>query len=380
MAIALTVGLSLPAGAGAATAAQAVANLNAQRSANGIPAGITENASASADCAAHNNYERENGGILTHTETMGAPGYTTGGAEAGQTSVLAADTNWNTTNPWESAPIHLSQLLDPYLQSMGVNDANGFVCATTLPPEAGFRIGPATPTAYTYPGNGQKNWPTSEKAYEAPFTPGDLLGLPQPRVTGPYLFLLFAGPWGGFSASVTISSATLKGPSGTVPIKVADGTTPTQSGDPPLSAYIGSTAMLIPDSPLAAGATYTAQATGTASTGGGGPSWPVSSRFSFTTAVSAASLRAQSHVGLGKATRKHKTLRFKLTASGAYVGVRAKVQVKVSGKVVHRSTVKLSASRTITAKNHKHTQVVVTVPAFTVDGVKFAARRLTGKG
>jgi hypothetical protein len=373
--------LLAPSGAAAATAAQAIANLNAQRTTNGIPAGITETPSASADCAEHNNYERMNGGVLTHTETMSAPGYTTGGAEAGSTSVLAGDSNWNTANPWESAPIHLSQLLDPYLQSMGVDDSNGFVCATTLPPEAGFRIGPAQPTAYSYPGNGQKNWPTQEKAFEAPFTPGDLVGLPQPRVTGPYLFFLFAGPWGGFSATVTLSSASLTGPSGPVAIKTADGGTSTGSGGLNLGAYIGSTAMVIPVSPLAAGATYTAKATGTASEGGSF-SWPVSGRFSFTTQISAAALRAESHVSLGKASRKHNHLSFKLTATGAYVGIKAHLQVKIGGKVVRNSTVKLSAKHTITVtvKHHKHAKVTVSVPAFTVGGVPFAAIRRQRSG
>jgi hypothetical protein len=359
-----------PAPAAAATAIQAIANLNAQRAANGIPAGITENPSSSAGCAAHDNYERMNGGALTHSETPGNPGYTTAGDQAAGDSVLAEGTDWDTANPWQTAPIHLAQLLDPYLDEMGVDDSDGFVCATTLAPDAGFRAGPASIAGYSYPGDGQVNWPAAETAAEGPFTPGDLVGLPQPAMTGPYLFVLFAGPWPAFTAPVTLSSATLTGPGGPVAVKTVDGTTPTPAGIP-LGDYIGSEAMLIPPAPLTAGATYTAQANGTVTYDG--TTQPVSERFSFTTAISPMALRAESRLTLSRPRRRRSTLSFTLSATGAYLGRRAQVHVRVGRRIVRAWKTRVSAKSTITLNHSKHATVSITVASFTTDAVRFRA-------
>lgn len=382
-----------PGGAAAATPAQAIANLNAQRAANGIPAGITENPTASQDCAAHNNYERENGGELTHSEDPSKPGYTDAGNDAAGHSVLASGENWDTANPWETAPIHLAQLLDPYLASMGVDDSDGFVCATTLPDgaghEAGFRSGPPTVTGYSYPGNGTSGWPTSETAAEGPFTPGDLVGLPQPATTGPYLYVLFAGPWPGYSGVyVKINSAVLTGPQGAVPVKTVDGNTSTGTPNP-LGDYIGSSAMVIPTVALRAGTTYTAQVNGSVNYNG---TQPVSERFSFTTAgvgpggpsspkspgpgSPSKSGSGQSHLRLSKGHRHHGVLTFTLTATGAYRGRRARVTIKADGKVLRSSKSKLRGKTTIGIADTRHATVLVTVKAFTAGGVHFAKKTL----
>jgi hypothetical protein len=362
-------------GASAATPAQAIANLNAQRAENGIPAGITERPPASQDCAAHNNYERENGGELTHQEDPSKPGYTAGGADAGAHSVLASGQNWDTTNPWETAPIHLAQLLDPYLASMGVDDSGGFACATTLPDEAVFRGPFPAITGYSYPGNGTTGWPTSETASEGPFTPGDLVGLPQPTTTGPYLYVLFGGPWPGYSGVyVKIDSATLAGPQGAVPLKAVDGTTQTPTnGGIPLGDYIGSSATVIPNVALQAGTTYTAQVNGSVNFNG---TQPVSERFSFTTAGAPSSSPARGHLRLSKGHRHHGVLTFTLTATGAYRGRRARITIKTGGRVVRSSKSKLRGQTTIGIADVRHATVVVTVKAFTAGGVHFKKKTL----
>jgi hypothetical protein len=85
-----------------------LALLNQERAAWGLPAGIIENPTWSADCAAHDSYERENGGALTHPEQSGNPGYSTGGAFAGANSILGEGATWSALdNPFENAPIHL---------------------------------------------------------------------------------------------------------------------------------------------------------------------------------------------------------------------------------------------------------------------------------
>src|ERR1035437_1798752 len=60
LALAFLLVSSLPSTAQAISSQQAIAVFNAERAANGIPAGITENPTWSADCAAHNNYEQIN--------------------------------------------------------------------------------------------------------------------------------------------------------------------------------------------------------------------------------------------------------------------------------------------------------------------------------
>jgi hypothetical protein len=243
--------------ASAATAQQTIAELNAERSANGIPAGITENPTWSDDCAAHDNYMALNH-TLTHTEAPGKPGYTSGGAFAGANAVLIEGASWDTGDPYESAPLHLDQLLAPRLAVTGSADAHGFSCTITFPGLT--RPDPPALTVYTDPGNGTTTTP-SEVAREEPFTPGDLVGLPQPAVTGPYLTVLVDAPGQSpIDDPATLSDATVTGPKGPVAVKTVDGDTPVPSGGvQTLAAYIPPGGFIIPVSPLLAASTYHAR-------------------------------------------------------------------------------------------------------------------------
>jgi hypothetical protein len=195
---------------------------------------------------------------------------------------VGAGVGWSQGDPFDSAPLHLAGLLNPYLSAIGADVSHGFTCVTTLPPDAHFRHGPAIPVGYSYPGNGQTGWPVSEQAREGPFTPGDFLGLPQPRKTGPYLMAFFEGPWQVFGADVFVTSASVTSPRGKVQIKIADASVKIPGSRLTLGAYMGSTAMLIPVKPLATGTTYSVQVRGTVKACCG-QRWQVSERFSFTT-------------------------------------------------------------------------------------------------
>ena len=70
---------------------------------------------------------------LTHDEVKGNPGYSDGGAYAGRERRPQPGANWDHGNPYESAPIHLDQLLAPRLQWIGTADADGYSCTTTFP-------------------------------------------------------------------------------------------------------------------------------------------------------------------------------------------------------------------------------------------------------
>jgi hypothetical protein len=242
--------------AGAATAATTLATLNAQRAANGLPAGIVEDPALSSGCAAHDLYMSENGG-LTHVEQAGHPGYTVSGANAGQNAVLSQGAGWDTGNPYETAPLHLDQLLAPRLQVVGTADADGFSCTTTFP--GWTRADPATTTIYTYPGPGATIYP-SEVASELPFTPGQLVGLSSAAQTGPYLIVLADAPGQSpLGNTATLSHATLTGPHGRVAVATVDGSTPATGGSvPTLAAYLSPGGFIIPVHPLAPASTYDA--------------------------------------------------------------------------------------------------------------------------
>jgi hypothetical protein len=243
-----------PGGAGAAGAAGTIAELNAQRGANGIPAGITEDPILSADCADHDHYMAVNH-MLTHFEIPGTPGYTTGGDYAGRNAVLAQGADWTNGNPYEHAPLHLDQLLAPRLSVLGSTDAEGFSCTTTFP--GWTRPDPVALTVYSYPGPGATIYP-SEVARELPWTPGQLVGIPQPVRTGPNIVVLVDAP--GQSPKInpaTLTNATLTGPSGPVEVKTVDGTTAIPGGST-LGQYISPGGFIIPVNPLAPGTTYEA--------------------------------------------------------------------------------------------------------------------------
>jgi hypothetical protein len=247
--LALAALLTPAAAARAATGEEAVARLNAQRAAHGIPAGISHNPEWSRWCALHNEYQRLNGGNLTHYEEPGKPGYTPEGAEAGMNSVLSQGDDWNSINPWETAPIHLHQTLAPRLDAMGVDDSGGYVCATTL--LSRNRPAPAENAVYVYPGPGTTHR-SAETAAELPYTPGQRVGIAAGTETGPYIYVSVDGPQLTEFSQARIVSASLTGPDGAVELRTVDNHTDGLEG------YLPAGGELIPLNPLRPRSTYTA--------------------------------------------------------------------------------------------------------------------------
>ena len=255
--LAIALALCVSPAAGAVTPGQAISWLDAQRAANGIPAGIAEDTEWNEGCRLHMAwYAKNRTASNPHIETPGTPGYTTTGAFAGAHAVLAFGVDWarssaypwRASDPWESAPIHLMQLLAPELSVSGFSP----VCMIT---SGGYqRIPPAEPELLTYPGNGTRFIYATEQADEWPFTPAPFVGLRQGATTGPYLFVL---GWGTGNGRLT--SASLKGPKGPLQVRTVDNSTTGPLGD--LGSYMPPGGMLIPVKPLTPASTYTATAT-----------------------------------------------------------------------------------------------------------------------
>jgi hypothetical protein len=260
---------AVPAGTAAQNTARDLSYLNAERAALGLPSGIVENPRWAVECAAHNRYLLDNH-LLQHPENPSQPGASPGGAWAGLSAVLSEGARWiGHRNPWENAPIHLDQLFSPSLSVIGIDDSNGYVCATTWP--GMLRPAVTTDTIFTYPGNRARGVPTSEVANENPFVPGQFVGIPPGRTAGRELFVYLnkAGELG--QAPVTIKSVTLSGSSGPVAVRSV-GTTTKEIG-PYLAGGI-----LLPVKPLTAGTSYTVSVTVADGTG------KLSHAWSFTTA------------------------------------------------------------------------------------------------
>jgi len=245
--LALAVAGAAVAGSGAAPGT-ILAALNSQRTANGIPGRVRENAAWSERCAKHIAYMGTTG-TFAHSEDPSSPAYTADGNWAGENSVLAQGSSWPTGDPFASAPIHLIQLLSPELRQVGIEASSGFVCVTTWPgyTAAGWK----TPTVFTVPGNGTGGVPVAETADELPFVPGDVVGLPRGTTTGFNIMVFAEGvrdPW-----HLRITAASLTGPHGPVAVRTVDRTTAT------VGPYLPSgSGFIIPVAPLEAGATYTA--------------------------------------------------------------------------------------------------------------------------
>lgn len=247
--------LPQPSGVAAHDAQRYVDLLNEERARWGLPGGISLNTTWADGCAAHDNYLALNN-VLQHPESPSAKGYSAVGNWAGTHAILSEGSGWTAAaNPWEDAPYHLAQLMQPDIVTTGIDGSSGYFCMTTWPGMLGH-VSPVG-TVYTYPGDGTTDFPPAENAREIPGVPGDTVGLPQGTLAGRELFVYqdvppeASGCTGGCNGVYTpaLQSASLAGPDGPVAIKVVDA-----GGFSPAD-------IIIPVKPLAANTRYTATVT-----------------------------------------------------------------------------------------------------------------------
>jgi len=314
--------------AAAGTPAQDLAWLNAKRVTNDIPGGIVQSPDWSAKCAQHVNYMRATG-TVTHPEDPSSPAWSEGGNWAGTHSVLASTMPWTESAfIWETAPLHLAQLLAPQLSQVGIADDGQFVCVTTWP--GYLRTAPDTDTVVTYPGNGSTIY-ASEQSEEWPTTPAEALGLANP--TGPHLYVYAWGP--ASVAGITpngqplaIRSATLRGPRGPVALRWADAATPEIGQYLPTASGI-----LIPEHPLEERAPYVATVTFTDG---------LTHTWGFTTQATPPALVARSvrvSAARASANRLRLTIRGRIVDHASGTGLNGvSVSLNVTGRTVTTTT------------------------------------------
>ncbi len=242
---------SVPRGTTARNSMRDLAWLNKERKKNGLPGGIVLNRRWSVDCAAHDAYEHRHN-TETHVETPGKPGYSPGGAWAGENSLIAPYGWKKNANPWEPAPLHLAALYAPSMTVVGIDDSRyGWVCTTAW---VGMLKTFASDTVSTYPGNGVRGVEPGEDAHEDPFVPGQFVGIPEGTLAGRELFVYLnrAGQVG--QAQVKFVSASLSTRKEKVKIKTVDNSTPT------VGPYLAG-GIIIPVKPLTPYTKYTARVT-----------------------------------------------------------------------------------------------------------------------
>jgi hypothetical protein len=246
------------------TAAQAVAYLNAQREASGIPGGLVEEPRLSEGCEQYTNTYVPVQGQYPHTEIPGQPGYTELGSEAASSSDLSPSTaGWSSTvNPWTGAPLHLSALFDPAATTAWYGERSGPFTVTkgenVCMGASGTRQLPE-PSAYSLPGTGSVNVPFAERSAESPYTPAEAVGLHSEAHLGP-TFILWPGGFAGAPSAVSLQA--VGGP--VVPIRVATPETPSPTPKSwpfavasTLGDYSQGASFVVPVHPLAASTAYT---------------------------------------------------------------------------------------------------------------------------
>ncbi len=267
----------------AVSAPQAIAYLDEQRERNGIPGKLNEDAALSQGCHDYTNLYHGAPGQFPHEERPTQPGYTPLGAEAAEQSDLAGffwSPSWTAeSNPWwipnfppgrsvgtakgviaysEVAPLHMTSLFDPAATTAWYGESDekgggGGACMGT----SGTRTF-ASPSFFSFPGNGATHVPTWNIPSEIPWTPQMALGIPQEQPTGTNFIL-----WPEATDAVP-SSASLVGPAGrSFPVSLVLPSTPTPaSGDPQwtqefVGELSGGASFAVPTKPLNPNASYT---------------------------------------------------------------------------------------------------------------------------
>jgi hypothetical protein len=243
--------------------AAAIAFLNEQRQANGIPSITTDDQRfASAWCP-----DEDNG---------------PSGGEAARILSGGAESWGPDVSPWDFAPLHQGVEYDPLLRTAGDVNVGDIACMGL----GGEEPAPTTPASYVYLGDeGPRNVPREiDVAGEGPFAPQQLIGIPQGTPTGPqpifYVYgigVVHAGTW----SLSTAAGAPVQG------VKIVDSAAATTAGHP---GYFPERGWMIPP-PLKPGTAYNGQVKWVGEQG------ELTQTFAFTTAIATNLIGIGYHLG-----------------------------------------------------------------------------------
>lgn len=225
-------------------APQAIALLNQQRAANGIPGDLVEEPRLSAGCLSWATVYRPAKGQYPHEELSSQPGYTAEGNEAAGSSDLSGEPGSKFTvgalwgplfNPWSGAALHEATLMDPAATTAWYGASLGAACMG-----ASGALPLTTPAFYSVPGPGAANVPIAENTGELPFSPQEAVGLGDEPYLAPAIPL-----WAEDMLGAKLQSASLVTSAGaTAPTSLVTPETPTPeapSGFPSVGTFGGYT-------------------------------------------------------------------------------------------------------------------------------------------
>ncbi len=197
-----------PTAAAGITAEQAIAEFNQWRTGHGLHP-VALDPGGSEGCRLHNAYLQLNGyshlNGAAHYEDPGLPGYTPHGATAGAGSNLTNGERGPLS--WLPFIYHRRALMNPRARVAWFDASSGFSCMGTA--DDGTAVGPATPTFYTWPADGERD--------VAAFGPGPRQEWPDPydhlpqgttRI-GSVLSAVMDAPGPAPGATVQVTSASL---------------------------------------------------------------------------------------------------------------------------------------------------------------------------
>lgn len=297
---------ALASGSAPPTPAQGLADLNAWRAADGLPAVVDTVPALDDACHLHDEYERTNG-LITHYEDPNAPGYTAAGADAGLNSILA-ESDLLPEAAWGMAPYHRAAALQPRLRHIGFDSLDSSTpFGTCMYVKGSQAIDDSATTStlrlYPWPADGMTDVPTKFFAIESPDPHVDA-GVSPSTTLGYLLTVGVNGPWTDSTEprSHVTSASLVDGAGHHVAVAASDDTSTYGSG------YLAGGFGIFPLEQLAASTTYTAHATGTVSAEG--TSYPFELTWHFKTAAtsngggSGGGKKSHYHAG-ERCTKKH---------------------------------------------------------------------------
>ncbi len=223
--------------------------VNAYRADVGLPP-VVEDAALSAKDAAHVRWMAANH-VLSHGETPGTASYSTDGAYAG----MHSNVSMGEPNPvdaidgWMVAPFHALGILRPGLTAVGfAYDPSSRFAALDVLSATGGSAGPAV-----------RSWPSRRAVSELTFPPFETpdptvpCGSPTGSRFGTPILVTLGQEW----TTARVTSATLSGPGGNVPLCAVSGASFAQGSTEQAILDEQAAVLVFPRSPLMAAASYT---------------------------------------------------------------------------------------------------------------------------